>query len=90
MWSKWSACCAALRLPTLAAIIGQMRKNLAPHLLNVEAFLLDTPNTLDAGQAYFPLIADFSLMEFMAATYEKHGMQSYLHQLVGANGDLRK
>ncbi|KAH7728083.1 Integrator complex subunit 8 [Aphelenchoides avenae] len=82
MWSKWAACCAALRFPTLAVLIGQLRRNIAPHLLKVETFLLDTPNTFDAGHAYFPMISDFSLMEFMATIYEKHGMQTYLQQLV--------
>uniref|UniRef100_A0A183CS37 SNF2_N domain-containing protein n=1 Tax=Globodera pallida TaxID=36090 RepID=A0A183CS37_GLOPA len=71
-----------LRMPTLAAIIGQMRVDVSPHLDLVEHLLRNTPLTVDAGHVYFPLIADIHLMEKMAATYEKFDLLLYQQTLL--------
>lgn len=69
-------------MPTLAAIIGQMRSDIGPHLELVETLLTNTPISVDAGPAYFPMIADIHLMEKMAAAYEKFELPLYQQALV--------
>jgi len=58
-----------LRMPTLAAIVGQMHTDIKPHLNLVEYLLKNTAATIDSGPAYFPLIADIHLMERMAGIF---------------------
>lgn len=55
-----------IQMPTLGAIIGQLRFDPEPHYRLIEWILLNSTNTADAGIAYFPLIADIKLMEYMA------------------------
>lgn len=60
-----------LKYPTLAAIIGQMRKDISSHLIQIESILADTWETCDAGVEYFRYIGDLNLMEFMSGTIFK-------------------
>jgi hypothetical protein len=69
MVSKLAVSLHLIRMPTLAAIVGQMRSDLMPHLNMVDLLLKNTPATVDSGPAYFPLIADIHLMERMAGRY---------------------
>ncbi|KAI1709584.1 integrator complex subunit 8 [Ditylenchus destructor] len=82
IYSKISLCCAALQMPTLAAMVGQLRTDIEPHLHQVEWLLKETPNTVDAGPAYFPLIADLNLLERMAAAYTRHNLTLYAQNLI--------
>lgn len=66
MFTKISISCMMLKMPTLAAIVGQLRYNPTSHYSLVEWLVFGSANCADAGIAYFPLISDLKLMEHMA------------------------
>lgn len=80
MVSKLAVSLHLIRMPTLAAIVGQMRSDLMPHLNMVDLLLKNTPATVDSGPAYFPLIADIHLMERMAVAYEHPSLDLPLYR----------
>ena len=82
MFSRLAVSLHFLRLPTLAAICGQMRKNIGPHLKMVDLLLRNTPATVDSGPAYFSLVADIHLMERMAAAYEHPSLDLPLYKQI--------
>uniref|UniRef100_A0A915ELU5 Integrator complex subunit 10 n=1 Tax=Ditylenchus dipsaci TaxID=166011 RepID=A0A915ELU5_9BILA len=82
MYTKISIALAALKMPTLAAIVGQLRASIESHLLQVEWLLQGSHNTVDSGPAYFSLIADVNLMEHMAVAYTKLGLPVYVQNLI--------
>lgn len=69
MYLKIAICCVMLQMPTLGVIVGQLRFNPEPHYRLVEWMLQNSANTNDAGPAYFPLISDIKLMEYMAGNF---------------------
>ncbi|KAL7071147.1 hypothetical protein ACQ4LE_009358 [Meloidogyne hapla] len=79
IYSKLAVSLYFLRMPTLAAIVGQMHTDINPHLNLVEYLLKNTAATIDSGPAYFPLIADIHLMERMAAIYEQSPLELPLY-----------
>uniref|UniRef100_A0A915P0P9 INTS8 TPR repeats domain-containing protein n=1 Tax=Meloidogyne floridensis TaxID=298350 RepID=A0A915P0P9_9BILA len=79
IYSKLAVSLYFLRMPTLAAIVGQMHTDIKPHLNLVEYLLKNTAATIDSGPAYFPLIADIHLMERMAVIYEQPPLELPLY-----------
>lgn len=67
---------------TLAAITGQLRKDILAHLDYVPLILKQTPETIDAGKAYFPYICNILLYEKMSETYDKFELNDYYISLV--------
>ncbi|KAF7635507.1 hypothetical protein Mgra_00005046 [Meloidogyne graminicola] len=68
-----------LRMPTLAAIIGQMHTDIKPHLNLIEHLLKNTALTVDSGPAYFPLAGDVHLRTKMAAVYKQPPLELSLY-----------
>lgn len=77
-----SSALSQMEMPTLAAIVGQLRGYTLRHLPHVRTLLATTPDSVDAGCLYFPLIADKSLMEKMRSAYEELKMPVYHRRLV--------
>lgn len=73
VYTKLSVAMHHLHMPTMAAIIGQMRADIGPHLGMVDHLLRNTPLSVDSGPVYFPLIADIHLMEKMAGGFPLFG-----------------
>ncbi len=77
-----SSTLSQMEMPTLAAVVGQLRGDMLRHLPHVRSLLAATPDSVDAGCLYFPLIADKSLMEKMRSAYDELKMPVYHRRLV--------
>ncbi|OZC06500.1 hypothetical protein X798_06511 [Onchocerca flexuosa] len=72
MWLKVQRCLRMSGAETLSALICQLMRNPNEHYVPTASSLMETHgDTLDACTAYFPLISDINLAEFMSDVYEK-------------------
>jgi hypothetical protein len=62
-------CFYKLNFFTLAAITGQLRRNIRTHLHYIPAILSQTSQTADAGKAYFPYLYNIPLFEAMTGNF---------------------
>uniref|UniRef100_A0A1I7W1V1 UBR-type domain-containing protein n=1 Tax=Loa loa TaxID=7209 RepID=A0A1I7W1V1_LOALO len=72
MWLKVQRCLRMGGAETLSVLICQLMRNPTERYVPTASSLLETHgDTLDACTAYFPLISDINLAEFMSDVYEK-------------------
>ncbi|KAK6105022.1 hypothetical protein QQG55_18630 [Brugia pahangi] len=72
MWLKVQRCLRMNGAETLSTLICQLMRNPVERYVPTASSLLETQgDTLDACTAYFPLISDINLAEFMSDVYEK-------------------
>lgn len=70
LWRKIQQCLRKLGMVTLAAAVSQLlRMPYDNHLTNAKALLDSHGDTFDACTAYFPLINDINLIEFMNGSF---------------------
>lgn len=67
MWLKVQRCLRMSGAETLSALVCQLMRNPIEHYVSTASSLAETHgDTLDACTAYFPLISDINLAEFMS------------------------
>ncbi|CAG9536551.1 unnamed protein product [Cercopithifilaria johnstoni] len=72
MWLKVQRCLRMSGAETLSALICQLMRNPTERYVSTASSLMESHgDTLDACTAYFPLISDINLAEFMSDVYEK-------------------
>ncbi|KAM3718703.1 Integrator complex subunit [Dirofilaria immitis] len=72
MWLKVQRCLRISGAETLSVLICQLMRNPIERYVPTASSLMETHgDTLDACTAYFPLISDINLAEFMSDVYEK-------------------
>ncbi|VDK86607.1 unnamed protein product [Litomosoides sigmodontis] len=72
MWLKVQRCLRMSGAETLSVLTCQLMRNPTERYVPTALSLLETRgDTLDACTAYFPLISDINLAEFMSDVYEK-------------------
>ena len=79
---KMVHCYYELRLFTLSAIVGQLQSDIGAHVLFVPHILRDTPQTEDAGGAYFPFIYSIAIFETMSQAYDCYDLNVHYVTLV--------
>lgn len=73
MWYKVQRCLRACGSETLAALVCQLMRDPQEHYVLTAKALLESQNDIpDGSSAFFPLISDMNLLEFM------HGMSPFL------------
>lgn len=82
MITKLVHCFYEMKLIALAAITGQLLRNVKVHLLYISPILKQTPQASDGGKLYFPYIFNIPIFEAMSDSYERFEMYSYHLQLV--------
>ncbi|KAK0428004.1 hypothetical protein QR680_010538 [Steinernema hermaphroditum] len=75
MWMKMVKCCEHFRYPTLAAMIVQMMADPSAQYPYAYKIIRETQPCHDAGSAYFPLIADPILGEYLTEAYHSMGQK---------------
>lgn len=77
MWFKVQRCLRVSGCETLSALICQLMRSPIERYVPTASSLLEIHgDTLDACTAYFPLISDINLAEFMSGLYFTDYLQS--------------
>ncbi|TKR62476.1 hypothetical protein L596_026431 [Steinernema carpocapsae] len=84
MWLKMMICCQKCQYPTLGAIVVQMMADPSPHYPFAHQIIKETRSSMDSVSAYFPLIWDSALGEFMSDAYISTGQKIHHDALLRA------